>query len=225
MARIARIVATGYPYHIAQRGNNKQAVFLDNADRKTYLELIKRHSVKYQLDILAYCLMTNHVHFIVIPNAEKALAKTFNFAHMRYSQYFNKKMGMCGHLWQGRFYSCVMDEKYVYACARYIERNPVRAKIVKNPLNYKWSSARIHCGMEKNDELGVKKLFNYVGNNPKEWSSFIVKVDKDEDVTAIRGHTLKGAPIGEEKFIKKLENKLGRILKLRPRGRPKKIKQ
>ena len=122
MARVARVVAEGYPHHITQRGNNRQPVFNDDEDRKKYLALIKSHSKKYNLDILAYCLMINHVHFIAVPNTPDSLAKTFDFAHMRYSQYYNKKNGMCGHLWQGRFYSCVMDERHVYACARYIER-------------------------------------------------------------------------------------------------------
>ena len=221
MARIARIVAVGYPHHVTQRGNNKQVIFKDDADRKKYLDLIRIHSAKYRLDILGYCLMANHVHFVAIPQTLDALAKTFNFAHMRYSQYFNKKMGMSGHLWQGRFYSCVMDERHLYACVRYIERNPVRANIVKEPVNYQWSSARIHCGIEEKDNLGVNRIFDYIEYTRGKWNNFIRTIDEREDIAEIKRHTLKGFPMGEEGLIRKLENKLGRFLRINPRGRPK----
>jgi len=91
MARVARIVAVEYPYHITQRGNNRQIVFNDDADREKYLTLVKKYSQQYKTNILSYYLMSNHVHFTAIPYKEDSLAKTFNFAHMRYSQYFNKK--------------------------------------------------------------------------------------------------------------------------------------
>ena len=140
MPRIARIVAVGLPHHITQRGNYNQNVFLDDNDRKRYAYWIQEYSAKYGLSILSFCLMQNHVHFIVIPNRGDLLAKTLNAAHMRYSQYFNKKMRAKGHLWQGRFYSCVLDEVHLIAAARYIERNPVRANIVRKPWEWKWSA-------------------------------------------------------------------------------------
>lgn len=224
MARVARVVAEGYPHHITQRGNNRQIVFNDDEDRKKYLSLIKSHSKKYNLDILAYCLMRNHIHFIAIPNTPDSLAKTFNFAHMRYSQYYNKKNRMCGHLWQGRFYSCVMNERYIYACARYIERNPVRANVVREVCAYEWSSARVHCGIDKKDEFDVNRLFDYVDGNCTSWQKIVQEEDDQGEVERIKTHTMKGLPIGEEGFIKKLENKLGRILRVAPRGRPKKKK-
>ena len=141
MTRIARIIAVDYPHHITQRGNNHRIVFNDDEDRKKYLSLVREYAQKYKISILCYCLMSNHVHFISIPHKEDSLAKTFNFAHMRYSQYFNKKTSSCGHLWQSRFYSCVLDEPHLIMAARYIERNPVRAKMVKKAWEWKWSSA------------------------------------------------------------------------------------
>jgi putative transposase len=127
MPRIARVVAVGLPHHITQRGNYRQDVFFDTDDRRQYLLWIGEYSAKYGLSVLAYCLMQNHVHFIAIPREANSLAKTFNAAHMRYSQYFNKKLKQRGHLWQGRFYSCVLDESHLMLASRYIERNPVRA--------------------------------------------------------------------------------------------------
>ena len=148
MPRIARIVAVGLPHHITQRGNYRQEVFLDDSDRRQYLSWIQDYSLKYRLSILAYCLMPNHVHYIAIPQEEDSLAKTFNIAHMRYSQYFNKKIKAGGHLWQGRFYSCILDEPHLLMAAKYIERNPVRARLVKKPWEWRWSSAPAHIGME-----------------------------------------------------------------------------
>ncbi len=91
MPRIGRVVAVGLPHHITQRGNYRQDIFSDDSDREKYLEWFREYSNKYELSELGYCLMTNHVHFIVIPNKEDSLAKTFNTTNMRYSQYFNRK--------------------------------------------------------------------------------------------------------------------------------------
>ncbi len=141
MPRMSRVVAVGLPHHITQRGNYRQDVFLDESDRNQYLEWVRDYSIKYGLSILTYCLMRNHVHFIAIPSKEDSLAKTFNAAHMRYSQYFNKKLRQKGHIWQGRFYSCILDEAHLILAARYIERNPVRAGIVEKPWQ-NWNSGK-----------------------------------------------------------------------------------
>lgn len=123
MPRIARAVAVGFPHHITQRGNYRQTVFEKNDDYSVYLDWLKNYSDKYSLKIWAYCLMSNHVHFVVVPQENDSMARTFNTLHMRYSQYMNKKHEAAGHLWQGRFYSCVLDERHLYACMRYVENN------------------------------------------------------------------------------------------------------
>lgn len=222
MPRIARVVAIGYPHHITQRGNYRQKIFSNNADRKKYMSLLKDEAKQYGLIILAYCLMPNHVHFIGIPEREDSMGKTFKYTHMKYSQYYNKKLHAQGHLFQGRFYSCVMNEVYTFTCARYIERNPVRAKMVNKPYLWKWSSAKTHCGMNSSEELGVNKLFNYIEQDQKGWKKFIELPDNPDEVKQIRQQTRKGRPIGTNAFVEKLENKLGRFLKLKPKGRPKK---
>ncbi len=136
MSRSARIVIPNFPYHITQRGNYRQDIFQDDEDRLRYLSWIDEYSKKYDLSVFAYSLMDNHVHFIAIPQKEESLAKVFSIVHMRYSQYFNKKRKTSGHLWQGRFYSCVLDEPYLMTAIRYVEKNPVRAGIVKKkPIN------------------------------------------------------------------------------------------
>lgn len=222
MPRIARVVVIGYPHHITQRGNYRQRIFSSDADRKKYLSFLKDESNHYGLIILAYCLMPNHVHFIGIPEREDSMGKVFKYAHMKYSQYYNKKMRTTGHLFQGRFFSCVMDERHTLACARYIERNPVRSKKVNKPYLWNWSSAKVHSGIDKYDELGVNKLFDYVEENQKTWKSFIELQDDPHEIKQIREQTRKGRPLGANSFVEKLEDKLDRFLKLRPKGRPKK---
>ena len=147
MPRSARIVIPDIPHHITQRGNYQQEVFDNNDNYKQYCEWINEYAQKNSVDILAYCLMGNHVHFIVIPKKENSLAKLFNTTHMRYSQYLNKERGMKGHLWQGRFYSCLLDDAHLYRAIRYVENNPVRAKMVKNAWDYEYSSAKDHTDM------------------------------------------------------------------------------
>lgn len=126
-----------------------------------------------------------------------------------------------GHLFQGRFFSCVMDDRHTMACVRYIERNPIRAKLVENPWDWEWSSAKVHCGMSREDKLGVRSLFNYTDEREESWQRFIGEPDKSNEFKKIREQTRKGRPLGDIVFIEKLEQKLDRLLKFKPRGRPK----
>ena len=214
MPRIARVVAVGLPHHITQRGNYQQEVFLDDNDRIQYLTWVNEYSKKSSLIIFAYCLMSNHVHFIALPEKEDSLAKTFNSTHMRYSQYHNRKKGVRGHLWQGRFYSCVLDENHLYAGIRYVERNPVRAGMVREAWDWKWSSAQIHTGaggQKSGITLGdVSSLMEPM--NFEEWKRYLEQQDEEGIVNEIRKRTLTGRPLGNEKFIKQLEEKLGKRL-------------
>lgn len=223
MSRIARVVAVGHPHHITQRGNYRQDVFLDDRDREKYLTSVYEHSHRYNLTILAYCLMTNHVHFVVVPQEDDSLSRTFNFAHMRYSQYFNRKLKSSGHLWQGRFYSCVLDEQHLMVCVRYVERNPVRAKMVRKAWSWKWSSARMHCGIVK-DRFKVNAFFDYMEGTKENWKNYLDETDDEKEMAKIKKHTLTGLPIGSGAFIGELEEKLGRVLQALPRGRPRKKK-
>ncbi len=222
MPRIARVVSVGLPHHITQRGNYQQDVFFEPDDRRQYLSWIREYSLKYSLSILAYCLMQNHVHFIATPNEIDSLAKTFNAAHMRYSQYFNKKLKQRGHLWQGRFYSCVLDEPHLLLAARYIERNPVRAGLVKKPWQWPWSSAISHANGKENGLIELGDLLGIIGMSCPSWAKYIDSPEEKNFLQRVRKHTLAGYPLGSMAFIEKLEAKFGRRLCALPIGRPKK---
>jgi len=224
MPRIARLIVPEYPHHITQRGNYRQDVFLDDSDRRHYLTLVADYSRKFDLAILAYCLMNNHVHFVVMPRNKDSLSATFRIAHTRYSQYFNKKRRVAGHLWQGRYYSCVLDERHLLAAARYIERNPVRVKAVKKPTDYIWSSARNHVGISINDIIDANSLFNHTEVEQTEWKDFIDKNDDQGEVSNIRKYTMSGRPLGNATFVQKLEKMCGERLHALPVGRPKTTK-
>jgi len=143
MPRHSRIVIPDIPHHVTQRGNYRQPIFDSDSDYEKYSSWFNEYAVRYRLEVLAYCLMSNHVHFIVVPSKEETLARVFNTVHMRYAQYVNKRLKATGHLWQGRFFSCILDDKHLYRAIRYVENNPVRIKVVKKAWLYKWSSAGI----------------------------------------------------------------------------------
>jgi len=219
MPRIARAVAVGFPHHITQRGNYRQSVFQSDEDYLQYREWLTQYSKKYGLKIWAYCLMSNHVHYIAVPMEEDALARTFNTVHMRYSQHANTRQNNRGHLWQGRFYSCALDEKHLYAGVRYVENNPVKARVVKKAEHYCWSSARAHVRGEADAVLAEEC---YLVKKIGDWSRYLGEEKDAVLVEDIRQSTRTGRPCGDDRFMTKLESLLGRRLTALPRGRPRK---
>ena len=159
MPRIARAVAKGYPHHIIQRGNNREVVFYDNEDKKLYLALLEKYAEKRDSLVMAYCLMSNHVHILIRPRSEEALSKTMQGVTLCYSQYANRKYGRSGRLWESRYHSCIVDqEKYLWAVARYIEQNPVRAGMERKSEEYSYSSARAHVKGMEDEVLGEEAV-------------------------------------------------------------------
>jgi putative transposase len=152
MARIARVIAAKYPHHITQRGNRRQDTFFRADDYRYYIETMFEWCRTCDVEIWAYCLMPNHIHLIAVPSTEDGLRRAIGETHRRYTRQINFREKWKGHLWQGRFSSYVMDGQYLLAAARYIELNPVTARLVKRPEQYQWSSARAHM-TAKDDEL------------------------------------------------------------------------
>jgi len=222
MPRQARIVFPNIPHHITQRGNRREDVFFTDNDRKQYLDWLKEYSKEHKVEILAYCLMTNHIHIIAVPTRGDGLERVLKPLHMRHTQRINRVKGRMGHLWQGRYFSSPLDDGYLLTATRYVERNPVRAKIVRKTENYKWSSARAHCGIGEDDILTEKKKWMDKYERIDNWSEWL-RVEEEEDrIELIRRNTNKGIPIGSERFIRRLEKISQRVLHYRPVGRPKK---
>jgi len=161
--------------------------------------------------------MGNHVHFIAVPVEPDSMARTFNTLHMRSSQYFNRKNKTTGHLWQGRFYSCVLDESHLYAGIRYVENNPVRARIVRKTEEYKWSSARSHIKRKMDPVLSEDC---YILGKIKDWSTYLREKGESSLVDEIRHNTKTGRPCGGDGFILRMEKLLDRRLGALLRGRP-----
>jgi putative transposase len=144
MARIARLVVSAVPHHVTQRGNRRQTVFFGDHDYRAYLALLAEHTRAADVAVWAWCLMPNHVHLMLTPPSPDALRAALAEAHRRYSRMVNFREGWRGYLWQGRFASCPMDEAHALSAARYIELNPVRARLAAQPQDWPWSSARAH---------------------------------------------------------------------------------
>lgn len=221
MPRIARVVVKDYPYHVTQRGNYRQRVFDNEDDFLRYKLWLKVYSEQYGLKIGAYCLMTNHVHFVCVPLRADSLARTFNTLHMRYSQYFHRKKKLKGHLWQGRFFSCALDERHLRAAIRYVENNPVRAKIVDSPEKYIWSSTLGHMNRVTDPIVSIDYP---IGIGAKDWLVFLGNEEDNEAIKDIRKHTFTGRPCGDEGFVAGIEGLLGRRVRAMKWGRPRKEK-
>ena len=223
MARIARVVAPGFPHHITQRGNRRQETFFNDEDYQAYIDLLSEWCSRYGVEVWAYCLMPNHIHLIAVPESEDGLRLAIGEAHRRYTRFINFREGWRGHLWQGRFASYVMDEKYLLACVRYIEMNPVMARLVTKPEKWSWSSASSH--MSGNDDKLVKTapLLQITGGK---WEDFLnVEIRKDK-IIEMQRHERTGRPLGNVSFVEDLEKALGRLLKPKKAGRkPKNAKK
>ena len=219
MPRQSRIVLPGYFHHVTQRGNYQQSIFLSNQDRAVYLKYIDENAQQYGLNIYAFCLMDNHVHFIVMPINHDALAKTFRVGHQRYSLYVNKRGNQIGHLWQSRFYSCVLLGEHIPRAIRYVERNPVRAGLVSHPNEFTWSSAKARSGKKYNIIL-LSDINKHITIDS--WKKFLSVDDTPADLDEIRKNTSQGKVLGDLPAVQTLEQQTKRKLLFTPKGRPKK---
>jgi putative transposase len=219
MPRMARIVVPGIAHHLTQRGNRRQLVFFQDNHRQRYLQLLLEYSIYHGLLILAYCLMTNHVHLIAIPVSAASLASVMKPLNQRYTQFINQMvLGISGRRWQGRFFSCPLDEPHLRAAIRYAGRNPVRVRMVAKAEHYPWSSAAAHCGLRA-DPFPVA-LPEVRPAETADWSAWLAERDNEKTLVTLRLHTRTGRPAGAEQFVSDLESRLGWRLQAQPVGRP-----
>jgi putative transposase len=205
------------PHHITQRGNRRQPTFFCEEDYAAYLDLMSQWCAEEGVEIWAYCLMPNHVHLIAVPEREDSLRRAIGEAHRRYTRRVNFREGWRGHLWQERFASFVLDEPYLLAAARYVELNPVRAKLVIAASDYRWSSVRAHLKGKDDCLVKVSPLLAIAGN----WRRLLTSAVTEEELKRFRAHERTGRVLGEDDFLKRLEKKLGRVLRRQKPG-PKK---
>lgn len=214
---MARVVVPGVPHHITQRGNRRENVFFVRSDYRRYLRLLGEYSTEHGLDILAYCLMPNHLHLVAVPTEEGSLAAVLKPVHLRYAQHVNRSQGYSGRVWQGRFYSCPLDAVHTAAAIRYVECNPLRAGLVPRATSYEWSSAATHAGLRR-DRLLASDIDKWVSVDA--WSDWLAEAEPEDLVTRLRLHTRTGRPLGIDTFVRDLETQSGRKLHALPRGRP-----
>ena len=223
MSRIARAIMPGFAHHVTQRGNYRQEVFEDDEDRQVYLRFLCEYKKKYGLLVWAWCLMDNHIHLVCVPSAAESLGATLRDTHMRYANYFNRKRDLQGHLWQGRYASCICDERHEWAAIRYVERNPVRANMVERAEDYAWSSAAAHVTGKADGILDaglpVEEMVQGVIGN---WSEWLTSEDDEKVVRRLRSNTHTGRPCGSKGFVSKIETLLNRKLHPKKHGRPRK---
>jgi putative transposase len=227
MARQPRIDLAGIPQHLIQRGNNRQACFFTNYDRRHYLEWLHQAAEKYGGSVHAYVLMTNHVHLLATGAEKGALGRMMQSLGRRYVRYVNSSYRRTGTLWEGRYKSSLIEsDRYLLTCYRYIELNPVRANIVTLPGEYRWSSFNCNAGGKTDDLINPHATYLSLGKTEAARLSayrrlFRDAIDNDE-IRTIRDHVNQGKVLGSETFRNRIEAILDCRAHLAPPGRPRK---
>lgn len=215
MPRFQRLVVPGFAHHVTQRGVRRQRTFFDERDYRRYLNLARELIDGAEIAILAYCLMPNHVHAVVVPEHAKSLASFFGPLHKKYAQYTNLRYEWTGHLWQARFYSVAMAEGHTLAAMRYVELNPVRSGLVDTPEDWPWSSARGNLGLVCDDLVPARPATTLVDD----WGAFLGLPERQADLQSLRRHTRTGRPEGDAEFVMRVEQLTGRRVRARRPGR------
>jgi len=215
MARIARVMVPGVPYHVTHRGNKKQVIFREKEDFRFYLGWLEEYSGRFSMKIWGYCLMPNHVHLLVVGEGEESLAKAIGNTHRCFARRVNLIEDVTGHAWANRFASSAMDERHLWAAIRYVELNPVRGGLACDPCSYPWSSAAAHASLRDDSLLDAERPFpGPIGD----WGRWLATGLSDVELALIRLNTSTGRPTGSQFFVESIEEKVSRRLTPRKRG-------
>lgn len=227
MARKPRVGPAGVAQHVVQRGNNRQICFGCEQDFAAFAHWLREAVERFEVDLHAWVFMTNHVHLLATPRADNAISGMMQHLGRRYVPYFNHRWGRTGTLWEGRFKSClVQDGHYLLQCYRYIELNPVRAGMVSDPAQYRWSSYRTN-GLGVGSSLCIPHpeylaLGDDLESRLTNYRTFCSDRVDNEVVTGIRQVTDRGLVLGDVPFVREMENLTGRRLRPGSKGRPSK---
>jgi putative transposase len=225
MARLARIVIPGIAHHVTQRGNRRQPVFFSDADRRRYLDLVRQGCAAARVRCLAWCLMDNHVHLILVPETSDGLRAALAEAHRRYTRDVNFREGWRGYLFQGRFASYPMDDGHLMAAVRYVELNPVAAGMVARAEDWPWSSARSHLAGSRADDDPLTDVAALAAHVPN-WQAMLrhgveaggVGEEGEAVVEAIEARLRTGRPLAADEWIARQEQTTDRRLRPAKRG-------
>lgn len=231
MPRMGRVVLPNYPHHIVQRGHNRQVVFAQEEDYRSYLANLRELKEVFAVRVYAYCLMTNHVHLLLEPGEPMTgLGQLMKALAARMTRYRNKLEGRSGTLWESRYKSSVVQsDTYLLACCRYIELNPVRARMVESPSEYRWSSYQSRTGVgDGANWLDCDPCYLGLASTEEErrarYVSFVTQAAPDAELRLIREALQRGQLTGNAKFVDEIKQIAGRRIELRGRGRPAKDK-
>jgi putative transposase len=211
------VIAAGVPHHITQRGNARRFILEDDIDRRVYLDLLRQGMQLRAVELIGYCLMSNHIHLIAIPPKTDVLASALKDTHGRFASYWNAVHQSTGHVWQGRFYSCPLDETHLWEALRYTELNPVRASLVETAKGWNWSSAADHCCPAVTDTWIAMQSWRRRWS-PATWTEYLNAGETESKLAAIRHNTHTGRPLGSADFTSALEKQTKRRLALQRRG-------
>ena len=228
MARLPRRAIAAHPHHVLQRGHNRQAVFVDDDDRRQYLGWMLEAAAEHGLVVHAYVLMDTQVHLLATPERDDALSKAMQAVGRRYVRWFNRRHARSGTLWEGRFRSSLVEAaRYLLACQRYIESSPVRAGRVASPADWPWSSHRHHAGLAADPLVRPHPTVWALGNTPFERESAYRRLFDEAASKAehewLLACLLGGKPTASTDFQKQLESSHGVRLLRRPVGRPRRL--
>jgi putative transposase len=226
MPRMRRVVLPGYPHHVVQRGHNRQVVFAGEADYRRYLGHLQELSATFEVRVHAYCLMTNHVHLLLTPgDADSALARLMKALAGRTTRYRNKLEGRTATLWESRYRSSpVQSDRYLLACVRYIELNPVRAGMVAEAAAYRWSSYRQRIGLDGGAWIEPDPVYLGLGDSEQArrlaYKGFLHDAIPEGEWALIRESLQRGQLTGTQRFVDEVARIAGRRVEFRRPGRP-----
>ncbi len=218
MPRAPRLILPGIAHHVTQRGNRRQQTFFADADYRRYAELVAEYCRAAGVGVLAWCLMPNHVHLILVPSDERGLPQALALAHQRYTWAVNRRNSWRGHLWQSRFHSCPLDDAHLREAVRYIELNPVRARLVASPELWRWSSTRGRMNGRSDDLVSAERPLPL--RDVADWLTFLAEGLQDDEAERIREHIVQGRALGGADFLAQVEARTGRSMRRRLPGRP-----
>jgi putative transposase len=227
MGRQPRLVADGLVYHALNRGNNRAPVFFESCDYLAFLESLRQTKERFPFRLFAYCLMTNHYHLVLQPEAGQNISRILQSLTVAHTWHYHRRCRTSGHVWQGRFKSPVIqDDEHLLTVLRYVESNPLRARMVSDLAAYPWSSYVCH-GLGKSiawvDETPAwTQLGRTDQHRQRHWRKWLHTPLSEKELSAVRRSVTTGRPYGSVRWVEGIANRLGIDLTSRPRGRPRK---